>query len=463
MCKKILIFLFFMYNGALLAQKQKADSLIRLLETENTDTGRVKLMWQISGVMNIYDPESAVTYAQNALSRSNEIKYIDGQSKSLGALAIAFTKMGNYPKALKLKLEKLKLDEKRKNPRDLASIMLSVGVVYRYMEEYDKALKYYYLADSVITTFNLEELKYYLLMSLGDVYDMIGNNDSSFSYFNRSLILSNSLKNDDFIGNSMTGLGHSYRKQGKAPFSLIYYKTAIEYLKKVNNDDVLCEAALGLAELYRNSLHKNDSAVYYARLSLEIAEKDGFMDKQLEAADFLTTIYRSQNNVDSAYVYLSKTQQLNDSVNSKEKIRSLQLMSTNENLRQLEIAENLKIEKKERKQQLQLLFIGIFIPGFFLLTLFLSRRRVPVRIIKILGILSLLILFEYLTLFLHPSVAAFTNHTPIYEMFIFVAIAAILIPGHHRLEHWLIEKLTRKKGSIHLKKVNVKIKNPKAE
>ena len=94
---------------------------------------------------------------------------------------------------------------------------------------------------------------------------------------------------------------------------------------------------------------------------------------------------------------------------------------------------------------MQLLLIGLFIPAFFLLTVLLSRIKIPVRVIKVLGILSLLIFFEYLTLFLHPTVAALTHHTPVYEIMIFVAIAAFLIPAHHRIEHWLIEKLTNRR------------------
>jgi len=131
--------------------------------------------------------------------------------------------------------------------------------------------------------------------------------------------------------------------------------------------------------------------------------------------------------------------------------------------RVLYMEENKKIAARERKQQLQYLFIGIFIPGFFLLTLLLSRIRIHSRVIRILGILSLLILFEYLTLLLHPKVAKLTNHTPVYEMLIFVSIASLLIPAHHRIEAWLIKKLThRKNGSIKLKKVNVKFKGPPA-
>jgi hypothetical protein len=64
-----------------------------------------------------------------------------------------------------------------------------------------------------------------------------------------------------------------------------------------------------------------------------------------------------------------------------------------------------------------------------------------VQAIRLLGVLSLLFFFEYLTLLLHPTVAALTHHTPIYEILIFVAIAAVLIPAHHKLEHWVIHKL----------------------
>lgn len=297
-------------------------------------------------------------------------------------------------------------------------------------------------------------------MNLGDIYDRMNTTDSSFNYFNKALIVSTNLKNDDYIGNAMTGLGHTYLKMNNAEFSLLNYHTAIQHLLISNNDEVLCEAYLGLANLYRQKLNKTDSAVYYAKLSVNLAQKDGFMNWQLDATKFLTGLYKEENNVDSAFLYLTKLQELNDTLNSKEKIRQIQLLSSNENLRQLEIAESKRIAKKERKQQLQYLFIGIFIPGFFIITLLLSRIKIHSRIIKILGVLSLLILFEYLLLLLHPTVAELTNHTPVIEMLIFVSIAAILIPGHHRFEAWLLEKLTHKKGAIKMKKVKFKAKDP---
>lgn len=461
----ILIAIFFLPVG-LLAQKQKADSLINLLNTARADSVRVNLMRELAKTVNGYDPGSALVYAQKALNLSTAIKYIDGQSKSLGELAYIYNTMGNYPLALELNLRKLELDEKGDNPYNLVMSLNNIGIVYNYQQEYALSLKYHYKADSVIAENNLklanqnklELARYYVYMNVGDVYDKLDDSDSAFNYFNKSLILSNNLKNDDYIGNAMTGLGHTYYKQGNAPFSLLYYQTAITHLQKANNDDVICEAMLGLARLYQQLLHKNDSAVYYASVALQIAERAPILPKQFEAANFLTNHYKSTNNIDSAYFYLIRVKQLNDSINSKKRIRELQLMSSNEDIRQQEIEENKRIAKKERKQQLQLLFIGMFIPSFFLLTLLLSRIRIHTRVIKILGILSLILLFEYLTLLLHPTVAALTNHTPVYEMCIFVVIAAILIPGHHRLESWLIKKLTQRNGSIKMKKIKIKVK-----
>lgn len=437
-------------------QKLLADSIENLLAREMTDTGKVKLMWNLAKVKVTYDPDSALLISRQALFLATKIKYTEGESRAMGQVATAFSKLGNYPKALEYYFAKLKIEENRNNPYNMASVLINIGIVYGLQEEYDDALRYYYQSDSIIRVNNIDELRYYSLVNLGDVYDRMGNNDSAFSYFSKALIIATSQKNDDFMGNSMTGLGHTYLRQKNYPFSLLNYQTAIQHLIVADNDEVLCEAALGLAKLYLET-GKPDSARYYATLSLNTARK-GFLDKELDATRFMTQLYRNSNNVDSAFYYLDKEKNLNDSINSRSRIREIQAMSSSEKLRQLELEENRKILAQERRQQLQYLFIGIFIPGFFLLTLLLSRIRIHPRVIRILGVLSLLILFEYLTLLLHPRIAILTHHTPVYEMLIFVSIAAFLIPGHHRIERWLIQKLThRNDGSIRVKKSRLKI------
>lgn len=440
---KLILFFVFCLPSYLPAQKNIVDSLYKTLNNEKADTARAKLMCEIGYELRVNDPEKGLKISNDALFLSKKIKYTDGESKSLGTIAIIFRLLGNYPLALEYNLKRLKLVENAKNNSKLAGVLTSIALVYVNQEEYKKALTYYYKADSVINKLDsVNEMKYKIALNIGDAYDRLNINDSAFSYFSKSLNIARQTKNNYFEGMSLVGLGNNYLKTEQYLLAMANYKSGIVYLKEVGDDDLLCEAYLGLATLLKK-LNQKDSAFFYARQSFAIAQKDGFLPRQLDAAKFLTEHFKHEKNTDSSFLYLNYVQNLNDSINSKIRIRESQVLSSNEQVRQLEIAENLAIAKKERKQQLQMLFIAIFIPGFFIVTLLLSRIKLHVRLIKILGVLSLLILFEYLTLLLHPYVAELTNHTPVYEMLIFVSIAAILIPTHHRVENRLIQWLTK--------------------
>ncbi|MEJ7611872.1 MAG: hypothetical protein WKF88_11910 [Ferruginibacter sp.] len=454
--RKFLFFMFLLLSREVVqAQKQKADSLAALLSSEKTDTGRVTYMWKIASYLYSYDPDSALRIAQKALFYSQRIKYTEGESRSIGQMANGFLSMGNYPRALEYYIKKLKLEEKRNNPYNLASVTMNIGIVNVYREEYETALYYLYRADSIITKNEIKDLQFNIKLNLGDVYDRKDITDSAFFYFGGALQIAKQMKEGDFIGTAMTGLGHAYAKAGNKTGALQFYKDALPYLEAANDEDLLCEAQLGLGKLYF-LLHKNDSAAYFARNAFLLANKDGFLSRQLDAANFLTELYYAVPDKDSAYFYLQQAYELGNSINSKTRIRESNILSVNEQLRQDEMAEDLRKSKAERAKQLQLLLIGLFIPAFFLLTLLLSRVRVPVRIIRFLGVISLLILFEYLTLLLHPMVAAFTHHTPIYELLIFVVIASLLIPAHHRVEHWLIKRLTLKHANVNIDNVVIK-------
>ncbi len=438
----ILLLCFTFITTAVNAQKNKVDSLNQLLAKEKIDTNRVILMWNLGYELRVYDPVKALLITNEALSLAKRKKYTEGQVRALGIMATIFNKVGNYPRSLESNLEKLKLVEKTSNQQNLASVLINIAIVYVYQEEYTKALTYYYKADSVIQLYNIGDMKYTIALNMGDVYDRLNINDSAYSYYNKSLVIARQVKDQYFEGMSMIGLGNNYLKTEQYVLALANYKSSIAYLEEAGDDDLLCEATLGLAKLFQK-MHQKDSAVFYARQSLMIAIKDNFLPRRLDAVKFLSSYYKDEKNADSAFFYLNTVQELNDSINSKSRVRESQRLSGDEQVRQLQITENLKIAKRERKQQLQLLFIAIFIPGFFLLTLLLSRIKLHVRLIKILGILSLLILFEYLTLLLHPYVLEFTHHTPIYELLIFVSIAAVLIPLHHRGENWLVKWLTK--------------------
>jgi tetratricopeptide (TPR) repeat protein len=439
----LLIAVLIFINNAI-SQKQRFDSLSAKLKIEKIDSNKVNLLWQMAEAGNLYNPDSSVSLAQQALYLAQKIQYSSGESNSLSMLATALTNIGNYPSALSFYLKKLELEEKRKQQRDFASTLINIGILYAFQEQYKDALQYYRQADSIIVQNNVEDLKYFILLNLGDAFEKLNQVDSSFNYYRQSLEVADNMNNTLFQGQSMVGLGNIYLKKNDFDASLQNYRQALSYLNTSNDFDNICEANLGLARLYEKR-NMDDSTRYYAEQSFTLAKEGGFETRQLNAAAFLTDYFKTGNITDSAFKYLETMQLLNNSVYSKEKIREAQIISTNEQIRQNEIAENKRKAEEERHQQLQMLIIGIGIVLLFLLTLLLNRVRVNHRLIRFFGIISLLMFFEYLLLLLHPWVETITNHTPALEILIFVLLASIIIPTHHKLEHWLLEKLSNAK------------------
>jgi peptidoglycan/LPS O-acetylase OafA/YrhL len=133
-----------------------------------------------------------------------------------------------------------------------------------------------------------------------------------------------------------------------------------------------------------------------------------------------------------------------DSLTNQQKQRQVQALTFNEQMRQIEIAKKKSEEVAARKRNLELAGIAIFIPIFLFGILLLGRRKVKSRTIEFLGVLGLLFLFEFIVLFAHPFIGHWTHESPVWMLLILVAVAAILIPLHHRSEAWIKKKLASK-------------------
>jgi hypothetical protein len=164
----------------------------------------------------------------------------------------------------------------------------------------------------------------------------------------------------------------------------------------------------------------------------------------LESSNLIASVYESEKNADSAFKYLKLTIALKDSLSRREKLKAIENMNFNETMRQQEITTQKKAAEESHVRNLQLLAIGVFIPIFFIGVLLLSRTRVRARVVEFLGILSLLLFFEFITDLIYPYVSQLTNENPIWEMLFLVILAALLEPLNFRLEHWVKGHLVHK-------------------
>jgi tetratricopeptide (TPR) repeat protein len=363
-------------------------------------------------------------------------------------MASAYRSMGNYSKALEYYLEELKMAEHDGKAEDLAIIYMNISNVYQEEGDHSHALSYALMSNEIIERDNIEFYKFYSYFNLGDIYEKL--NDIEKALFNTYKAYSiASTKNDPyFIGICFNNLGNIYSKSGKQEMALKQYLSGIPYLSVAKSESDLCETYIGMSKLY-DAMGVADSGIYYARRSYEIAVAGHFNKRVLTASSALAAFYKKQGVIDSAFAYQSKLLEVKDSIYSQDKVKQLQNLTTDEKLRQKEINELKQQEAEDRRKRLQLLLVGLLIPLSFLISILLSKRKIRPRIVEFSGIVSLLLFFEYITLLLHPWVKEVTHHNAFFEIIIFVGIAAIITPSHHRIEHWMITKLTYRRSHKH--------------
>ncbi len=430
------------FQTALKGQDYDKKAILAELSKPQPIKKEITLLWNLADEMQMYNNDSALILGHKAMTLAKEINYKEGLSRSLGITANVYSSMGNYPKAMALYLEKLKLEESGKNPRNLASALINIGIVFSFQQEYAEALRYYNKADKLIIEHKIDDLIPNINMNLGDTYDKINKNDSAKYFYTivyENAILIKNKYNEAF---ARIGLGNVNAKMNNEYNAIQNYNLAIPVLRDKKDFEFLSETYLGLAKVH-NMFGNEKEAILNAQLALLEANKIKAMNKSYDAEVFLTQFYKKMHQPDSAFKYLELSTALNDSINNRNKIKNLQLLTINEKLRQDELAAAKITAKKERVKQLQLLFITIFIPSLFLITLLLRRRKVKQSVVKILGIVSLMFAFEFITLLTHPLVAKLTNYNLILEMLVFVTLGFILVPAHHKLEHWLINHLIK--------------------
>lgn len=440
---KILLFLlsFLLLSSDLEAQTGYVDSLKKDLLIHKADTARSLTLSKIANAYQDLNPDSALLFAQEAYQLALANKYLKGEAWSLNELAAAYNNLGNFPKSLDYYLQELKIEELRGIMENITSLHLSIALVHTNAKDYESGLRYAKKADSLINLYKYDYLSVYSLLNIGDIFEKLNFLDSALNYTYKCLSKSQVEKNDLITGTALNNLGNIYSKSGKFKDAEDNYRAGLRYLETANDFGIYAESMLGLAKIFQRQ-NKIDSAIYYARQSFAIAHQKEFTVKALDASVLLTELFKGQGRIDSSFSYQEIMVALKDSMYSRERVKDLTTLNAEEQMRQKDLALQRELEAKELEQKLQLLMIGISIPLFFLLSVVISKRKVNKKLVEFFGIVSILLLFEYITLLLHPFIAEKTHHNPFYEIIIFVLIAAVITPLHHRFQHWVIHKLT---------------------
>jgi tetratricopeptide (TPR) repeat protein len=442
------------FSTFLYGQSSAVNTLKLQLKQSANDSLRVALFVKLSRQVQHLRPDSALIFAQQGLDLSEKIKYKKGEADCLNRLGVVLWSNGKYDLALSYLLNSLKIREEINDRFGELASLNDIGIIYSDQKDNIKALGYHYKAKAIAVSLHDKKRLSVVLSNIGNCYIKLNKIDAALNFETQAYEIQHAINDQSAIGNTLSILGDINYKMGHFALALDYYRLSVINANKINDQSSLADTYNSIAQFYKKS-NQLDSSIFYAKHALDAAKIASYPEGIYNASNLLNQIYQGKNE-HFELLYLKIAMAAKDSMFNAEKIVQIQKLSFNETVRQQENAEEKRQEAQARIINLQLMGIALFILLLFLVLLLLSKSRVHRKVIEFMSVFSLLLVFEFITLFIHPFVQHISNHLPIIELFILVVLASLLVPLHHRLTHWVREKLIHQRPYHSVKKEKVK-------
>jgi signal transduction histidine kinase/DNA-directed RNA polymerase subunit N (RpoN/RPB10) len=334
MKKLLLLFCFAFLLCQVWAQKKPAYRLNDLIVKIKSDS----LVGITSVITSAYiqnHPDSGIYYAKQLITygKQNNDQHI--MDVGLNIYSYALYNKGNYPAALELAFQSLRIIENNKYTRPLAPIHNIIGNIYKGQQNYPKALYYYQLTKKIALASRDTLTLGAVYFNLAFVYKETNQLDSAL-YYSRLSVNDHNKFIRLFRGYVLGNYGDVYLKLKNYKKALEYYRLAYAFDKENADFKDASITCISLSKYYAFT-GKPDSSIYYAQQALYSAKKASYKKSVFESADLLAHLYEAKHQPDSGFKYLKLSSVTKDSLYNAAKFGEMENLTTGEFLRQNEI------------------------------------------------------------------------------------------------------------------------------
>jgi two-component system, NtrC family, sensor kinase len=328
------------------AQYVSMDNLYRQLAESKEDSNKVVLLNKIGRAYLYSRLDSCNYFASEGLRLAQKLGDLKGESTCLSLMASMLVFSGNYPEGLRLSLRALQIAEKLNDALAMMDAINAEGTVYYFQKDYKRAVWYFHECLRWSGSLKEKWIDERELANVGDAYLALNKLGSALYFtsiaYNASIVSNDTLEVSDELDN----MGDVYAAQNKTRLAHQYYQQGMSMSLYSFYYDDYCVGALGAARLFLKEGIK-DSALFYGYRSLDVATSAKLTPRQLEASNFIETIFEADGRQDSSFKYLKLEIVLQDSLYSQEKSRTIQNLTFEETLRQQDLAQQKKRWKKK--------------------------------------------------------------------------------------------------------------------
>ena len=322
------------------------------------------------GGMNKYD--EATWNLKQSYTWAKKNGNTEWMQKALGVMYENFRDKGDYDKALEAFSQIQQLNIKLNGKADTFFQSYVFAELNRRIENYPAALNYY---RSAIKSVDLAHADIWFRVSYPELFALNGKFDTAAYYYNLIDTSKGSLLEKRFF---LVSKGEFYLLQKKYSDALQCLLPALKYNRNANDLIDTKRALLDLARTY-DGLHKNSTALEYAREALAMSLGSNTSQYTRDAYYLIYSIYERKQRADSANLYYRKY------IVQKELVSGEQI---SEKLAAYNYEQRISLLNKEREMQHAKLdneilqkrvliggFIALFILAGFVLGIIILKRR----------------------------------------------------------------------------------------
>ena len=453
----LLLFISFFCTGYSFSQSAKVDfsqtppemdTLLPKISVEKNDSIRFYLALSALTISET-NPVQDMLNSEKVLLLGQKNNDPVCQLLGLACLGYDYREFGNNVKSLEYNLKANLVAEKSKNNRLISFAKAMLALNYLDLGDYTRAVSYNKSSLVAASKYEGDILTVVFLLDMGTIYYSMSKIDSALIYTQKAYESGMKSGINYWLALTYLQFGNIHAKMKTPILALSYWKLALDEASRINSPKFISTTYREIANYYYDANQK-DSAKMYAKKAISVVQNTAFSTMSIVPSKLLLDIYRD-NNKDSAFKYSEIHRVANDSLFNMKSIQTAQLMTFEEDARQKELTLEKTKEEERRRQNIRYTLMAFGIISFLVLFLLLSRKLITnARIIAALGVIALLIVFEFLNLLLHPFLEKFTNDSPLFMLLALVLIAALLVPLHHRVEKWATAKLVEKNKEIRI-------------
>ncbi|MBE2231171.1 MAG: tetratricopeptide repeat protein [Chitinophagaceae bacterium] len=481
-------------NGYMVNQKAYADKAIayynKALElarenrmSEETGTAQMQLA-RIHLMMS--DKDKALSYASQAFSLISTLPNDSLRAEAYNSYGQVYQARRENVLALRNYFSALRIGERIKNPVVIRNCYLYLSAFYAEIGDYDKAIDFMTLAYRKMDEVKEKNAAYQKVIytnSIGNYFASKKNYDIAISYFEKSIRMADSLKFSslkvpgylsllnqylrldepqkalDYLNSSAgdglkkylinVGMAHAIDQA----YGVIYTglnqfdsaKTRLEKARPIFENSSTLSSRINFyiqMAYYHRKAGNTAEAISYFQKVLELSEAGGLLENVERSARHLDTLYRLKGDLAEAGRYSVMSYRYKDSIETMKREKEMaQVEADDERQRQL-LAEREATERKNRRNNIQYLAIVIGIISLFVTLVILGMFKVSRTLMRALGFFVFLMFFEFIFLVFKKNIYSVTQGEPWKDLAFMIALAAVLVPLHHWLEHKVLHYLT---------------------